>query len=263
MSNFVNLEESSDRFDLAPSSKAIRKAKKHSLRQEIFVQLRLAGPEGRMVDPSKIPIVDPSESPMKNRGAEQFMSHVIVEFCNEQNLIPPEISEEPTEKTYFQLHFSALDEEEDEGQEKPTATTELEQNQQSETGPAEELNKKELVNESDLQNKVIEYIREAPELESPLPRRTRRNRNKNDIFGSPTSVVHHLPLDNTFRSPNITPRSKRPHLSRRSLLVVLQQQAPSLSASSRPRTSLLDKLGSSVSRQSGVAPSVEETTPES
>jgi hypothetical protein len=247
MTNFVNLEEEySDRFD--PTPKATRKVKKHSSRPEMFVQLRLAGPEGRMVDPSKILIIDPSESPTKTflLGAEQCMSsHVIVEM----------LEQEPKEKNEFQLHVPTLDEkgdeEEEEDQEELTATssTDFVHNQQSETGPTilEEQNKKELGNEeSDLRNKDIESIPEAPGLESPLPspeRMLRRNRSKTTV----TSIIG---------SPN-----KRPHVSRRSLL---GQEAP-MSAPSRPRPSLLDKLETRIASRRSVllAPaSVGEITPD-
>lgn len=244
----------------------------------MFVQLQLAGLEGRMVDPSKIPIIDPSErSPiMKAWGVEQFMSQVIVEFCNEQNSITSEMAEEPTEKNDFQLDVPHLiDDEGGEDQEEEltpaTSITELEQDQQSETGgpsTIEEPDKKELVNESDIQNKDIDYIPpEAPELESPplLQRRTtRNNRNKkDDIIGSPTSVAQHLTtlLDNNTAvgSPaRNTPRCKRPHLSRRSSSRL--QQAP-MSVPPRPRPSLLNKLEKIASRRS-VAPSVGKTMPE-
>ena len=248
----------------------------------MFVQLQLAGPEGRMVDPSKIPIIDPSErSPtMKTWSAEQFMSQVIVEFCNERNSITSDVTEKPTEKNDVRLYVSPLDEEGGENQEEAPATTstaELGQNQQSEIGPStileqERGDKEESVNESDLRNKDIESIPEAPELESQLLQRTKRHRNKKkeDIIGSPTSVAQHLTLlDNnnnnnnndksTVDSPaNGTPRSKRPHLSRRSSL--RQEQAP-MSVPSRQRPSLLNKLEKISSRRS-VVPSaaVEETS---
>jgi hypothetical protein len=275
MSNFVNLEEGSDQFDLTPKAAPSQVVKKHSSRPEMFVQLRLAGPEGRMVDPSIIPIIDPSESPPVTWGAEQFMSKVILEFCTEHNSITPKIPEESTAKNDFQLHFiPALDEEEDQDQdqEEPTTTTRtayFEQNQQGETGSTsilEELDKKELVNESDLErNKDIESIPEAPELESPHRQRSRRsNRNKKkDIIGSPTSVARHLTLDskNTVGSPNTPLPKKSPRLSRgRSLL----HQAPT-SASSCPRSSCslpdtkLEPIASTRPRRS-VSPLVAETT---
>jgi hypothetical protein len=90
-------------FEMSTPKKSPKKYRKHSMEPEIFLQLQLSGPKGKLIDPSKLKVADPSkisEAKLKERS-RKYAPHVSVE-----RRPSPTIQKDLQEKYYLQLFIT-------------------------------------------------------------------------------------------------------------------------------------------------------------